>query len=258
MGSVSGLELVVLGNATPYPRPNRACSGYLVRSNTTTIWVDTGPGTLAELQRFVGVLDVDAIWLSHLHVDHCADFLAMYFALRFSKLQPERKIPAFGPNGWPERFETFLKGISPHHLDEAFQVHELGDELRAGVGDMQLHAFAVEHGVPSYALRVDTDGAVFTYSADTGPCRGVVAAAQGADLLVCEAGWAVRPEGTPPWHMTPAEAGEVARRSGARRLLLTHLGADVVPEDALALAREAFGGGVEIATAGQSYQVGQT
>jgi len=258
MGPVRELELVVLGNATPYPHPDRACSGYLVKSNKTTVWVDAGPGTLAELQRFVGVLNVDAIWLSHLHVDHCADFLAMYFALRFSSLHPERKIPALGPKGWPERFETFLKGISPHHLDEAFQVHELGDELRAVVGDMTLHPFAVEHGVPSYALRVEADGAVFTYSADTGPCRGVVAASQGADLLLCEAGWGARPEGTPPWHMTPAEAGEVARRAGVKQLLLTHLGADVVPEDAIASAREAFGRSVEIASAGQSYQVGQT
>jgi ribonuclease BN (tRNA processing enzyme) len=255
---VSGLELVVLGNATPYPRPNRACSGYLVRSATTTIWVDTGPGTLAELQRFVGILDVDAIWLSHLHVDHCADLLAMYFALRFSTLLPERKILAFGPRSWPQRFETFLKGISPHQIDEAFEVHELGDELRGAVGDMQLYAFAVEHGVPSYALRVEADGAVFTYSADTGPCSGVVAASDGADLLLCEAGWAKRPGGTPGWHMTPAEAGDVARQAGARRLLLTHLGSDVVPEAAVSSAKEVFSGSVEIATAGQTYKVGQT
>ena len=255
---MNGLELVVLGNATPYPRPDRACSGYLVRSGTTTIWVDTGPGTLAELQRFVGVLDVDAIWLSHLHVDHCADLLAMYFALRFSTLKPQRRIPAFGPTGWPERLETFLKGISPHQLDEAFEVHELGDELGAVVGDMTLHAFAVEHGVPSYALRTETDGATFTYSADTGPCHGVVAAAQGADLLLCEAGWAARPGGTPAWHMTPVEAGDLARQAGAKRLLLTHLGADVVPEAAVDSAKEVFAGSVEIATAGRTYPVVQS
>jgi ribonuclease BN (tRNA processing enzyme) len=213
---------------------------------------------LAQLQRFVGILDVDALWLSHLHVDHCADLLAMYFALRFSNLQPERKIPAFGPRRWTDRFEMFLKGISPHQVDEAFEIHELGGELRGEVGDTQLYAFAVEHGVPSYALRVETDGAAFTYSADTGPCDGVVAAAQGADLLLCEAGWAARPEGTPPWHMTPAEAGTVAREAGVKRLLLTHLGADVVPEAAVDSAKGAFGGSVEIATAGQTYRVGQT
>jgi ribonuclease BN (tRNA processing enzyme) len=252
------MALIVLGTATPYPRADRACSGYLVRSSKTTIWVDTGPGTLAQLQRFIGILDVDAIWLSHLHVDHCADLLAMYFALRFSNLHPQRKIPAFGPKGWTARFETFLKGVSPHQMDEAFEVHELGDELRAVVGDMQLTAFAVEHGVLGYALRVESDGAVFTYSADTGSCRGVVAAAKGADLLLCEAGWAVRPEGVQPWHMTPAEAGNVARQAGAKRLLLTHLGADVVPDAAVDSAKETFGGSVEVATDSQTYSVGQT
>ncbi len=220
--------------------------------------VDAGPGTLAQLQRFVSILDVDAIWLSHLHVDHCADLLAMYFALRFSNLHPQRKIPAFGPKGWPERFETFLKGISPHHIEEAFEVHEHEDGLSTIVGNMRLTACAVEHGVPSFAMRAEVDGAVFAYSADTGSCEGVLAAADDADLLLCEAGWAARPEGIQAWHMTPAEAGTVAKHAGAKRLLLTHLGADVSPDAAVDSAMEVFAGSVEVATDGQTYSVVQT
>jgi ribonuclease BN (tRNA processing enzyme) len=219
------------------------------------VLVDAGPGTLAQSQRFVPILNVDAVWLSHLHVDHCADFLALYFALRFSNLHPTHKIPAFGPKGWTERFESFLKGISPHLIDEAFEVHEHEDGLRSTVGDIELTAFAVEHGVPVYALRAEHDGAIFTYSADTGPCDGVIAAAKDADLFVCEAGWAARPEGTPPWHMTPREAGTVARQAGAKRLLLTHLGAAVVPDAAVTSAKKVFTGSVEIAIDRQSYPV---
>lgn len=222
------------------------------------MWVDTGPGTLAQLQRFVAVLDVDAIWLTHLHVDHCADLLAMYFALRFSNLRPQRKIPAFGPKGWPERFEAFLQGISPHQIEEAFEVHEHEDRLSTAVGELRLTAFAVEHGVPSFAVRAEVDGVVFTYSADTGPCEGVLAAADRADLLLCEAGWAARPEGIQPWHMTPAEAGTVAQQASAKRLLLTHLGTDVSPDGAVTVAKDVFAGSVEIATDGQMYPVAQT
>lgn len=252
------MELIILGTATPYPRADRACSGYVVRSGETTVWVDTGPGTLAQLQRFIALLDVDAIWLSHLHVDHCADLLAMYFALRFSDLSPQRKIPVFGPEGWPDRFEMFLKGISPHRMDDAFDLHQHQNGTSSTVGDMQLTAFGVEHGVPSFAMRAESDGSVITYSSDTGPCEGVLAAADGADVLLCEAGWAARPVGVQAWHMTPSEAGSLARRARAKRLLLTHLGSDLSPHVAMRSATATFGGRVEVATDGRTYRVAQT
>jgi ribonuclease BN (tRNA processing enzyme) len=58
--------------------------------------------------------------------------------------------------------------------------------------------------------------------------------------------------------MTPAEAGSVAREAGANGLLLTHLGADLTPEAAVAGARGVFTGGVQVATAGHTYTIGQT
>jgi ribonuclease BN (tRNA processing enzyme) len=58
--------------------------------------------------------------------------------------------------------------------------------------------------------------------------------------------------------MTPAEAGTVAREAGAKNLLLTHLGANVMPEAAVESARNAFAGTIEVAAAGQTYKVGQT
>jgi ribonuclease BN (tRNA processing enzyme) len=51
-----------------------------LQANDTSIWIDAGSGTLAELQRHVALSDVDAIWISHVPSDHWADLLAAWNA----------------------------------------------------------------------------------------------------------------------------------------------------------------------------------
>ena len=91
------MKLTILGTATPYPRPDNPCSGYLVQHGDTSIWVDAGTGTLAELQRHITLDRLDAIWISHAHADHSADLLTAYYALRFSDLTLTRPLPLIGP-----------------------------------------------------------------------------------------------------------------------------------------------------------------
>jgi ribonuclease BN (tRNA processing enzyme) len=80
------IRLTVLGSSGTYPAAGRACSGYLLEADeggrTTRVWVDTGPGTLANLLRVADLPSLDAIWVSHLHVDHVGDLLAANYALR--------------------------------------------------------------------------------------------------------------------------------------------------------------------------------
>ena len=65
-----GLSITVLGCSGTYAGPGGACSGYLVRSNDTSVWVDTGPGSLANLQQHIDLASLDAIVVSHSHPDH--------------------------------------------------------------------------------------------------------------------------------------------------------------------------------------------
>src|SRR5436190_1050757 len=67
------MELRVLGCAGGWPAAGRACSGYLAGDGRTRVWLDAGAGTLAELVRHTALAGVDALWISHLHPDHCAD-----------------------------------------------------------------------------------------------------------------------------------------------------------------------------------------
>ena len=79
-----GLTVTVLGCDGSYAGPDGACSGYLVSSGDTHVWLDCGPGTLANLQRHIDLHDLSAIVVSHSHPDHWAELPVAYNALGYT------------------------------------------------------------------------------------------------------------------------------------------------------------------------------
>ena len=242
-------DLTVLGSASPYPRPGEPCSGYLVRSESATVWLDAGPGTLAALQGHVALTEVDAVWISHLHADHLADLLPACYALLFADLRPAKPLPLLGPPGIGERLSAFLSNTGPAPIERAFTVHELHDGHFAEVNGLALATTAVEHGFPAFGVRVTDGDRVLAYSGDTGPCAALDRLAGGADLFLCEA------DGPEPsnGHLTPEEAARAAH--GAGRLVLTHFGPFIAPEDAAKRAAAVHEGPVEFAAPDRVFAV---
>jgi ribonuclease BN (tRNA processing enzyme) len=257
------MRLTVLGACGTFPSAGRACSGYLVEAVSgerhARVWIDTGSGTLANLLRYTSLPELDAIWLSHLHVDHTSDLPVAYYALRYGDYDlPPEPVPVYGPAGWAERMAGFIEAEAPPAIEEAFEVHELHDRERVHLGPLDLTAVATVHGVETYGVRASTPGATLAYSADSGPCDQLSELADSADLFLCEASWMERPEGAKPIHMTPTLAGEWAARSGARRLVLTHLRPGADPEKAAEHARTACACDVDVATEGATFELDRT
>jgi ribonuclease BN (tRNA processing enzyme) len=255
------IRLTVLGACGTYPSAGRACSGYLLEATSgdrrARVWVDTGSGTLANLLRHASLPELDAIWLSHLHVDHSSDLPVAYYALRYGDLDPATPpVPVYGPSGWADRIRAFASHEADA-LEEAFEVHELHDRERVCLGPLELTAIATVHSVETYGVRATAAGATLGYSADSGPCDALAELADGADLFLCESAWTDQPEVSAPIHMTPALAGEWAARAGARRLVLTHLRPGSDPGAARERARAAAPGlPVDVAAEHDVYEVG--
>jgi ribonuclease BN (tRNA processing enzyme) len=130
------------------------------------------------------------------------------------------------------------------------------------VGPFVLEPVPVRHPVEAYAVRVTGpsterpgEQATLVYSGDTDACDGLVDAARGADLFLCEAAFQEGRDLLDGIHLTGYRAGLAARAAGARRLVLTHLPAWNDPQVALAEATSAYPGPVELATAGATYTV---
>ena len=80
---VMALSVTVLGCSGTYAGPGGACSGYLVRGGPTSVWVDTGPGTLGNLQQHIDITALDAVVVSHSHPDHWGELGVFRNALKY-------------------------------------------------------------------------------------------------------------------------------------------------------------------------------
>ena len=240
-----GLTLTVLGCCGTYASPGGACSGYLVGDGSTNVWVDAGSGTLANLQRHLGLDRVDALVLSHEHPDHWSDLEGFFNVCRF--VTQREGIPVYAPAG--------LKGRTYNEDEAPYLVwRDVADGDRIGIGAIEFTFSRTDHGPETLAMRIDAAGRSIGYSADTGPDWALEALGSGLDLALCEATFQREQEGTAQ-HLSARQAGETARAVQAGRLLLTHLWPTMDPERSRAEAAAAYGHAVEVAGTNERYDV---
>jgi ribonuclease BN (tRNA processing enzyme) len=244
-------EVVVLGGAGTYPAPGAACSGYLLRADGAEVWVDAGPGTLANLQRVTDFRGLKALVLTHLHLDHVEDVYSFYHWIRFARTNPGLTgVPVHAPAGTGEHLAQILTPYGAGTFGEYLCFHAISEGDLLVIGPFSLSFVRTRHPVETYAVRAEAQGRVLVYTADTGPSDDVTALARGADLLVAEASLQVPADGMEDVHMTAAEAGEMAAAAGAGHLLLTHIPPYLDAQRSLAQARERYGGGISLASDG--------
>ncbi|MFC8430019.1 MBL fold metallo-hydrolase [Streptomyces sp. NPDC057253] len=235
------LSLTVLGTASPHPGPGRPCSGYLLRGGGAEVWVDAGPGTFAELQRHTNPARLTAIWISHLHADHSADLLAAVYAFAFGGLTPPAPIPVYAPPGAAHRLAGFFGRADTRFLSGVLDFQPLYDGHEVRHWNLRLASRAVVHDVEAYGLRAECAGRVLAYSGDSGPCTALVELAAESDVFLCEADLDRHGEGEQV-HLTPEDTGDIARKAGARELIVTHVGPTLTRDIATARAAVAFAG----------------
>jgi ribonuclease BN (tRNA processing enzyme) len=212
------------------------------------VWIDAGGGTLAELLRHCSLGQLDAIWISHLHPDHCSDLI---LAAHMVALMGGRRPTVYGPPGWAARLDGGRGDTTS--MAEVFAVRELRDGERVRLPGLELEAIAVRHEGATFGLRASAGGSTIAYSADSGPCDALQRLAAKADLLICAAG-TMRPEGS-EIHLNPEQAGELASTASVRRLVLTHLRPPIDETAAVSRAATRFPGPIEVARRGLTFEL---
>jgi ribonuclease BN (tRNA processing enzyme) len=241
------VKVTVLGCAGTFPRADSACSAYLVEHDGFTVLLDMGNGSLGALQLYAGLLVPDAVFLSHLHADHCVDLVAYSYARRFHPEQPG-PISVHGPHGTRERL-TAIGGGGRTAFDD---VYDFATTRRGktAMGPFEVTLAPAAHPVETYSIRLEAAGRTVVYSGDTGPSAALVANAKEADLLLCEATWDDQGDHPPDLHLTASQAGEHAQRGGVHRLWLVHTTPFTEAARLQEQAATAFTGDLEIPAAG--------
>lgn len=256
------MRCTVIGCSGSLPGPDSPASCYLLEAEdeigrTWRVVLDLGSGALGVLQRHADLASVDAVLLSHLHPDHYLDLCGYYVALRFAPhARREGRLPVYGPSGTGRRLAEAYGLPSTTGMGAEMDVRSWSQRSPVRLGPITVTPYRVLHPVEAYGLRVEgpgTDGRrrVLAYTGDTDDCAALDDLAAGADLLVAEASLQEgRDDGVRGIHLTGRRAGQVAARTGAPRLVLTHLPPWNDPERTVAEAREVYDGPVELAATG--------
>ena len=230
---MAAVNLTVVGCSPAWPNPGGACSGYLVEGEGSLL-VDCGAGVLARLREPDKWPEVDAILVTHLHLDHCGDLVPWVWGsdhLARAGVRPSRPRLLLPPGGRDQlgRFGELFG--TPEMFERAFAIDDYEAEQPFEVAGFTVTAALVPHyDIESCAVRVANGSRAVAYSSDTGPSPKLVELARNADLFVCEATLPSRrgnPEGPMRGHLSLEEAEEIFERSGAKRLLVTHRPSDL-------------------------------
>lgn len=256
-------RLTVLGGSAAGVGTGQGCSGYLVQSENSNLVLDLGPGTLLELRKHSDFRTLDGIVISHLHLDHVLDLFALRFALKYNPQPAPNPIPLhLPPNGlaFMERAADLFATPGENaddYFSSVFDLREYEPDSALEIGDFTLGFKPTAHVVPCWAIRVHSRNSAedLFYTADTGTDADLDRIAAGATVVIAEA--AMPPDTDPEriggLHLTPQQAGELARRAGAQHLVLTHIWEELGPDSLAGAARAHFAGIVTVATPGAAY-----
>ena len=221
------MKLTVVGCSPAWPNPGGAQSGYLLEGPGRLL-LDCGPGVLARLRETYssnGWPEVDAIAISHFHLDHWGDLVpwvwGTMWGLGRDKDRPELWLP---PGGREELAAFGTRFGTPDMFNRAFALKEYAEGVPFNAAGLELTALRLPHyTVQTYGFRVSNESSTLAYSGDTGPSERLAELADGADLFLCEATLADgESDGLPRGHLSGDEAVAAFEDSGAKRLVLTH------------------------------------
>jgi ribonuclease BN (tRNA processing enzyme) len=250
----AAMRLRVIGSSPSVQRPGRACSCYLLRTRDATLLLDMGSGALGNLHAAIDYPSIDGILITHMHADHFLDLIPLRYGLKYGPLLRDGPMPLWLPPGGEKTLRqlcsAFASEGSADFLDEVFVVREYNATEPLEINDVRLTFRPTRHYIDTYSIRAECGNASVVYSGDTAPCDELVKHAEGCSLFLCESTLGLGMEEGLRGHLSAEEAGEMAQRAGAHRLVLTHYGSTYAPDELEEAAQNLFAGRVSMADDG--------
>lgn len=218
------MRLDVVGAGPAYTdRPGATGAAYLLRLDEAGLLLDLGQGSFPRLAGLVDPATLEAVVVSHLHPDHFVDLVPLRHYLRWGR--PRRRVRVLGPAGLEDRLDGLH--AEPGFSAAALDIGTLA-EGTTHLGPFELEARRVTHTDSSFAFRVRPvyapDGQPgLVYSGDCGRAEDLDPLIRPGDTLLCEVSFGPGPTVSGAEHLDGPAVGSLAARTGAGRVLLTHL-----------------------------------
>jgi len=208
------MRITFLGTGTcVHGKHNKAQSSILIEDESK-ILIDCGAGTFLRMgEAGIHVNDIDAILLTHNHLDHNAD---IFVILKARWLENGEKIHIFGPKGTAEFLEELQETYSYLRKKICFSVSE---EDKFSVGGFEIDTVRTKHSITSRAYIIEKAEKRVVVSGDTAPLKEVLGIK--CNALIHELSLPFN--STTEDHTTPEKLAEVLRFCNAEKIYLTHI-----------------------------------
>ena len=229
------MDVQFLGSGDAFGSGGRFHTCIYVRGTNGAFLIDCGASSMTALRKFgVDPNTVRTVLISHLHGDH---FGGLPFFILDAQLVSRRTAPLtiVGPSGVRDRLmaamEVLFPGSSQIERNFSIDYRELEARVTQKIDGIEVIPYEVKHacGGPALALRILFDGKTLCYSGDTEWMESLREAARGADLFIVESYFFDKPV---KFHLDYRTLARCLPGVGARRVVLTHMGPEMLARSA--------------------------
>ena len=216
---MSKIIITPLGTLSPYPKGNMNCPGFLVEYNSKKILLDCGNG-ITRLLNFPEDLKDLSVIITHYHKDHFGDLGALQYAsyVYHNLGLLDKKIKIYLSNNDFAFNKASIISNNESYSDYYDLNKFLIDDLNISFEDNNSHT------IESYMVKIQNEDFKIIYTSDIGTTNFSKLAdfCKDADLLICESSFLQKHNANSKTHMTAYDAGILASKANAKKLLLTH------------------------------------
>ncbi len=247
------MKLTILGSGTCVNQlpnvPNRFPPGFLINWNDEKLLLDCSEGIRFRIEQAgFDFTTINHIAISHSHPDHCAitQFIQAKYVSYWWQQQKNQDLHIYCPDFIKNNFPSLWNFHNPD-IEKMWEPIKLIGMSKPGsqekIGTATLKSFPVYHAhgkIDALAFRIETKDGIIAYSGDSGECAGVEEACENADMFICDSSSRIldQTNQTTYGHLSPRQAGKIAKKSKVKKLILVHYQGFDSDEEMVASAKE--------------------
>jgi ribonuclease BN (tRNA processing enzyme) len=222
------MKFIVLGSGTSLPHSERSSSAYWLETEKGSLMLDFSASAIHRIaQEKLDWTNLDAIWISHFHLDHCGGLAPFLFGTKYAPdtQNREKTLRIFGAKGLKNLIESFDKVNDYGLLEQPFPIEIIEIEPLETfeiLPSVEAVAVSTPHTDESHAIRItDEQDKSLVFTADTGFTKDLGTLARNTNLFVLECSF-VKNKPVEK-HLELAEAIHLIRYANPKKAMLTHL-----------------------------------
>lgn len=212
------MKCTIVGMWGGFPKRNEPTSGYLIEKDGFAILLDAGSGVAAHVQNHIELNELHHLFISHYHYDHAVDIGAFLFGRLIGTYidQADKHLNIYGPAD-----DDVTRQVEETQFN-TFHPYDKNSAINVGPFTVTFHKNT--HPVETYAMKITDDaGRTLVYTADTSYEDSLAHFAQNADILITECSHYEGEDAERLGHMNAEEVAVLAGKSGAKKVVLSHL-----------------------------------